>query len=636
MLSISKLELNNFVTYESEVLDFDAYFSESRLLLISGENQDAPFICDSNGAGKSLVYEALCWAVFGRTTRGGLKDSVIGKFSGSCSVFATISNTATGDIYEIRRYRKDREHGNNVLFFVNGEEQRFTIKTDVDKFIWHTLGVSYDKVINTCIFRSDDERKRFVYMGDVDRKRLLAEMRGTDIFPLCEKIASKKHKEAESSLDETDIILQEAIRQKRRLTHELKNLKEQAEAVATERQQRIDVLHKKKAEFLVEFNKKEEKLNKKISRRKTKLRRLKEKASSAKANEEDAKYNELEAKASKAFEELSMLKGDIARIDGVLEKASGADNVGAICDHCGNKITGWTLRKHIQGLNAEKKSLKARVKSASKRMRENHKKAKIMLAGMQETKEAKWQISSIKGEIATIEEQLVEAKNHYIEKRDAIDKQIVEEESSENPYGNLIDTHTESIAELTMQIGEQRCRITGLREELKYLWAWRTGYGREEIQNQALQGTVGKLNSSIRKISDYVTASSIEISLATEKFGAAKKLGNFMDLEIRDAKEDKARPFKEFSTGERKRIEIIFSLASLELDENIFRELFLDELFDGLDATGTKRVMRLLEEKAEEGRNIVVITHIPEISDHFDNVLSINRANGKSIATHMA
>jgi len=630
MLSVNKLELNNFVTYEHEVLDFDVYFNENRLLLISGKNQDVPFVCDSNGAGKSLIYEALCWAVFGRTTRGGLKDSVVGKFSNSCSVFATLSNTVTGDMYEICRYRKDRIHANNVLFSINGEEQKFTIKTDVDKFIWHTLGVSYDKVINTCIFRSDDERKRFVYMGDVDRKRLLSEMRGTDIFPLCEKLAVQEHKNAEAELDAVNTVLQNALHQKRQLIHELRNLREQAKVVAKEYEQRAERVRKQKADATVEFQKKHRKLKKKLQHKKRKLDGLKAEIGSVKISREEEKYREQEERISKLVEDYAVITSNMVRTEKVLRECSSANHVGTICDKCGNKITGWTLRKHIQNLEMEMSAFEGKVRAASSRVEKAKKEAEVLFVSIGKLKEAKWQIATLKDEVIAVEEQLKDLNNAYQEKQEALDRDLVDAETQPNPYGELVDSHMERISAFTMEIAEQRCKITNLREELKYLWAWRTGYGREEIQNQALKSTVDKLNDSICRISDYITAGSLEISLVTEKFGAVKKLGNFLDLEIKDVKEDKVRPFKEFSTGERKRIEIIFSLASLDLDDNIFLELFLDELFDGLDATGIKRIVRLLEEKAEQGRNIVVITHIPEIGDHFDNVLLVAKKDGRS------
>lgn len=636
MLSINKIKLENFVTYESEVLDFESYFARDRLLLISGENNDAPFICNSNGAGKSLIYEALCWAVFDRTTRGGLKDNVVGRFAGGCSVFATITNITTGDIYEIRRYRKHKNHGNNVFFFINGEEQKFTIKTDVNKFIWHMLGISYDKVINTCIFRSDDERKRFVYMGDVDRKRLLAEMRGTDIFPLCEKLVVQEHKNAEAELEAVNTVLQDALRQKRQLIHELRNLREQAQAVAKEYEQRSERVRKQKADALVGFQKKQRKLKKRLQTRKRKLDELKAGVGADEVSKEEERHRELEEKVSRAVEDYAVVTTNMARTEKALKNCSSADHVGAICDKCGNRITGWTLRKHIQNLETEMVAFEGKAKAASARVDKARAESMAVLAKMDRLKETKWHIASLKDEIATIREQLQEIKNVYQEKQDALDKELVEIETQANPYDDLVGTHTERMAELTMQIGEQRCKITNLREEIKYLWAWRTGYGREEIQHQALQGTVDKLNESISKISDCITAGSMDISLATEKFGAVKKLGNILDLEITDTKEGKARPFKEFSTGERKRIEIIFSLASLDLDDNIFLELFLDELFDGLDSTGTKRIVRLLEEKAEQGRNIAVITHIPDIGDHFDNVLLVTKKDGRSQVEHRA
>lgn len=60
------LVVENFLSWGSVGLDLE----DRGLVLIDGENQDLPGVTKSNGAGKSVLVEALYFALFGKTLRG--------------------------------------------------------------------------------------------------------------------------------------------------------------------------------------------------------------------------------------------------------------------------------------------------------------------------------------------------------------------------------------------------------------------------------------------------------------------------------------------------------------------------------------------------------------------------------------
>ena len=247
----------------------------------------------------------------------------------------------------------------------------------------------------------------------------------------------------------------------------------------------------------------------------------------------------------------------------------------------------------------------------------------------------KSKISIIVESIKQLERQKTIVKDNHKTKLSMIDKQIIEAESSSNPYADVAENKLEQMNRLSGLIAEYQTRLTKLKENINYISAWKIGFGREQIQHEALQGIVGKLNSNIQHYSDELTGGEIDMQLLMEKKIGSKKIKNLMELDIVDNVKENSLPFKEWSTGEKKRIEVIISFAAIDLDQNVFAELFLDELFDGLDAIGIDRVVGLLENKAAEGRNIIVISHIPEIQAHFNNILTIQRKNGESSARYM-
>ena len=61
---LKRLEIQNFLSIGQGAIDFD----NKGLVLIEGVNEDSPSSI-SNGAGKSAIYDALFWALYGKTKR---------------------------------------------------------------------------------------------------------------------------------------------------------------------------------------------------------------------------------------------------------------------------------------------------------------------------------------------------------------------------------------------------------------------------------------------------------------------------------------------------------------------------------------------------------------------------------------
>lgn len=92
------------------------------------------------------------------------------------------------------------------------------------------------------------------------------------------------------------------------------------------------------------------------------------------------------------------------------------------------------------------------------------------------------------------------------------------------------------------------------------------------------------------------------------------------------------KDYKEFSGGEKQRLDIVLLLAMHDLlssttDINI---LILDEVFEGMDEDGVTTVLELLTEKSAT-RSIFVISHSPVIGVLNSNTIDIENEHGKTI-----
>ena len=92
------------------------------------------------------------------------------------------------------------------------------------------------------------------------------------------------------------------------------------------------------------------------------------------------------------------------------------------------------------------------------------------------------------------------------------------------------------------------------------------------------------------------------------------------------------KDYKEFSGGERSRLDIILLMAmhdllSSSVDINV---LILDEVFEGLDFEGVSTVLELLSEKGHN-KSVYIITHAEAIDVMHSKTIEIENIDGKTI-----
>lgn len=116
------LEINDFQSIGHAKIDLD----EKGTVLIKGINNYEENTL-SNGSGKSSIFEALYFSLFGRTTSG--ITNVTNRYSGSKSYKLVLEFSLDGVEYKITR------DGTKVSILQNGEDISRRNKSDTDTFI---------------------------------------------------------------------------------------------------------------------------------------------------------------------------------------------------------------------------------------------------------------------------------------------------------------------------------------------------------------------------------------------------------------------------------------------------------------------------------------------------------------------
>mgnify|MGYP003144859181 CR=1 FL=1 len=99
-MQIKRLTAKNFYSFKKLDLDFSRFKGITRIL---GRNKDSG---GSNGAGKSALFEAVTWGIYGTTVRKSTEAALVNTQAGKdCSVFVTINKKGVGEIKITRSKR---------------------------------------------------------------------------------------------------------------------------------------------------------------------------------------------------------------------------------------------------------------------------------------------------------------------------------------------------------------------------------------------------------------------------------------------------------------------------------------------------------------------------------------------------
>jgi len=174
---LKTLELNNFQRWDH--LEFN--LNSGGLVLLLGKV----------GAGKSSIWDALTWCLFGVTLKGQKGDDVVSTFAGKdCSVKLVIEETY-GEIV-VERYRKHGEHKNNLYFkqMPDGVDLGGWDTDSTQEHINSLLGMDAKLFSHSVVF-AQGISKTFVTLDDTEQKNLIEAFIDSTVYAEALKVVKK-------------------------------------------------------------------------------------------------------------------------------------------------------------------------------------------------------------------------------------------------------------------------------------------------------------------------------------------------------------------------------------------------------------------------------------------------------------
>lgn len=225
MIPIS-LYLENFISHSRSFIDFMQFNSA---LIVGAQSNDPD---TSNGVGKSSIFSAICWCLYGKS-KFSTKDKVVKRGASKCCVKYQFK---IEDIeWKVKR-ELDLRSGLTDVVLAKKEGDDWVSKpyigdtnTITNKNIIDIIGISYEAFINVVYFRQNDI-SGFADATTKDRKNILKEILQIGIWDEFQKdarVLEKKNEARQDNLSSRIESLGDIHKEKSKAAAELKNLKEQ-------------------------------------------------------------------------------------------------------------------------------------------------------------------------------------------------------------------------------------------------------------------------------------------------------------------------------------------------------------------------------------------------------------------------
>ena len=185
-MKLKRLVANNFLSFGTIQIDFEKL---QGLTIIEGVNKDSNPVC-SNGSGKSSLWEAVTFGLFGRTIRKTRESSIVRHNAKSCTVDLEIDMDGTNVF--IQRGRKPSK----LFVSIDGKDITRESAIETQKFLCEYLNLDFTTYLAAVMF-GQNNNSDFINSSPADKRKILQAFLGiNDYFEIREvvRVNKKQHK----------------------------------------------------------------------------------------------------------------------------------------------------------------------------------------------------------------------------------------------------------------------------------------------------------------------------------------------------------------------------------------------------------------------------------------------------------
>lgn len=635
-MKILSVELTNFGpfhgTHRFEMAD-------RGLLLVMGDNQDEPRM-DSNGSGKSHIFDGLDWCAWGENPRGDhaeaqFNDEAYGERGAKMQV-KTALEADDGTAIVITRSRTKSKY--ELALEVGGEDKSSLDKGETQKAIEKYLGLDRD-VFHAAVLFGQTDLVHYADATDGDRMEILTKILQLD--------------EIDVYLDRAKAKVKGASEKRAQLQADLASLDGRLQATQPE-------------QYDAHIQDWEQTRNDEVERLQFAIGNWEKDMADAQAQIGDPASLQVRKQALDA--ELAVL---VAPVEGpeieqarlAAEQAQQAAAVGAqecvrmenqlvhmqnqqvgVCSQCGQPVTAEHLQNEVQRAREALQEAANRQEPIRRQVieAEGARKAakEVFYATYRKYEAAKAEkmqesakidadlrvVTGIQARMSRLSQELLSMRARLEEQRTAI-----------NPFHARKAEVERERYELERRRGQVAYEVEALQADSRYLEFWVQAFGPKGLKSYILDSRLQELSDAANEWLGLLTGGTVWVRFEAEKVTRGKKVVNAPDVRVFRWNPDGTiteRSYRSWSGGEKKRISfaIDFGLSRLvaRRAKQTYDLLILDEAFKHLDRSGKEAVVEMLQVLGREKSSLIVVEHDSEFQGQFEQRVLVTKRNRRS------
>lgn len=533
-----------------------------------------------NGQGKSSIFSALVWCLYGKNIKGNSnvntwKKVQPKKYPGTKVEVYFKTNDSIHRVVRCLRYTDDvdgAKGGSRLIYQVDGSNAEDKKKRGIQSLIEHDLGMSYNLFLNSIMFGQG--LKRLIQESGSNQREIFEEVFELGYLTRAQKIAKEKY---QASNDEYNLVTKDINYKNQAIeavNENLESIKSKQSSYEDDQKEIIDGLKARKKEYEAKGKKLTAELEGiKVDKLKNSLRTTNSEIDSAKK----------ELKAAKEALGIS-LEELVDKIIRLLEKGKYETSL--------SELNNLKNAFRIQDTN-NKKIIKLQKKSGE-------------LSG---------QIHEFETKASTL--------SHYLDQIGDINRSIKEKKASKPDFQSLIDQNLERSGKLKAEIGDLTKLQLSYKESTDlYKWAYTDPLGNMGIKSYLFSSCLSELNEILETYSETL---GFHIKFEVDLESARKDFVTTIQIGSQEV------PFEDLSGGQKQlaSLAMAFSMNTMIAQAQGVNIAFLDEVFESLSSDKIEIVTELIK-KIYRDKTLFLITHQESIPIPNARVLRVTQENGLS------
>ncbi|HYE77375.1 MAG TPA: AAA family ATPase [bacterium] len=573
-MRLKQMILSGFRSFASEwVLDF-----EPGPLFLLGENRDAPGEFSGNGAGKSSLFLALCWALMGELPTGAKKDQVVHRECDETSVTV---------VFEGLTVCRSKKRGQPERLFLITPEGRIDGDLGVmQEKLEKILGISPGLFYNSVWIDAESKTVQFLFARPAERLKILEEMITQDLFAQAKARATRHLADLKMAIQTAQMRRDDLQQQAARETTRMQQAQSTLESYRNEVQQR-----------LTQRKQQQKALEAKIRDLKQRIDALKQQPSPSQV---EAELRVVENRWDEANKVWATVKGKIAA---TLELAPGA------CPTCGKKVSQEDAQARQDLLLSQQAGLR--------------KAQEIRDATAGEAKTKRGEYYAIKGNLQRISEMSGQLRALQGDWKELQDTPPADPET-ERALKSSLTMSQALLSQIEKEIEQVVAPGREAEEQTRNYKFWEEGFGSKGIRTLLLDDIRATMEYYVGRYLQRMAGDQIKITFPFSDRGFEVMLetpGGPTDIST-------------FSRGEAWRANLSVLLALRKtmsfLQTTQLDLLCLDDPLVGLDEAGQEAIVAAVLDLSKEFSNVFVTLPHPIPGLPADKVLKVVKEGGES------